>query len=174
VCFSVPASKVYAAGARRRLAQADNQGEQWWGRATELGLSDGNVNEVPCSRFLHSIAPASRVMSGRPHLWHSHHVLDPSSGVLCFMSCVAAVNINWALNPSSSGFVMHTQKGSLSLVPGGGASTAPEVDDSKLTRLRIAHGVLMTLAFVLCFPSGALMARHKWLVGAGEVSCTVV
>jgi hypothetical protein len=69
---------------------------------------------------------------------------------------------------------MHTQEGSLSLVPGGGASAAPEVDDSKLTRLRIAHGVLMTLAFVLCFPSGALMARHKWLVGAGEVSCTVV
>jgi hypothetical protein len=35
VCFSVPASKVYASGTRRKLVQTDNQGEQRRGGATQ-------------------------------------------------------------------------------------------------------------------------------------------
>ena len=79
--------------------------------------------------------------------------------------------INWALNPAARGLVRHTATGSLSLVPGGTALVNSDGDASRRLRAaRIAHGVLMTFAFVLCFPMGALTARHKWGVGPWRVS----
>jgi hypothetical protein len=81
----------------------------------------------------------------------------------------SAIPINWAKGDEPR-LVIHSETGSLTLVPGGDVTEVTGASDAKNTAVRIAHGVLMALAFVLCFPSGALLARHKWLVGQNQVS----
>jgi len=78
--------------------------------------------------------------------------------------------VNWAIG-SAPVLQQHVMKGSLSLIPGGGLA-APETssndDGAHATAARIAHGVLMTVAFMLLMPVGAGLARHKWVFGDAQ------
>jgi hypothetical protein len=63
---------------------------------------------------------------------------------------------------------MHAYMELLTLNAADGTATSTSAS-SKLAK-QLAHGALMLLAFSVFMPMGALMARHKWIMGDKEVS----
>jgi len=82
-----------------------------------------------------------------------------------------ALNLNLVADSGTSFSQPHTLTRSLVLNVADGSlarSSSGSVGE-KLVK-QVAHGVLMLLAFVVFMPTGALMARHKWVMGDKAVS----
>lgn len=79
------------------------------------------------------------------------------------------MKLTWVGDSSTNyGPQMHAYMESLTLNAADGTATGAGAS-SKLAK-QLAHGALMLLAFSVFMPLGALMARHKWIMGDKEVS----
>jgi hypothetical protein len=80
----------------------------------------------------------------------------------------AALKLNWVGDGSTAFSGRHELTNSLTLDAVAGGVTSSSSSSSKL-RAQLAHGALMLLAFAVFMPTGALMARHKWMMGDAAV-----
>lgn len=83
----------------------------------------------------------------------------------------AALKLNWVADSGTSFSKEHDVTRSMTIDAAGGtvSSSSGSGGDSKLAK-QLAHGALMLLAFTVFMPLGALMARHKWVLGDTIVS----
>jgi len=138
-------SQVQAYHLTRYAVSAADANDGW---ALHKGLIDQGGKRVVCfSRALD--APGAAVVKS----------INPST----------ALPINWAISDSNSLQQMHSQMGSATIdLQGGAAVISNSGAAANQLAYRVAHGVMMLLAFLLLMPSAVLMARHKWLFGDKE------